>query len=46
MPRELHEKLKKIAAKKIRKGTLSPKKKNAYVFGTMRKTGWKPNREM
>lgn len=41
MPKELEEKLKKEAAKK----GLSGKHKAAYIYGTMRKTGWKPSRE-
>lgn len=41
MPKELEEKLMKMAMKKGLKG----KRKNAYVFGTMRKTGWKPSGE-
>lgn len=41
MPKSLHRKLKKQAKKK----GLSKKRANAYVYGTMRKTGWKPNRE-
>ena len=39
MPRELEEKLKKQARKK------KVKDEGAYVYGTMRKTGWKPKRE-
>lgn len=39
MPEELKEKLKKqVAAKKW-----SPDRKDAYVYGTLRKTGWKPS---
>jgi len=38
MPKEMEKKLKKEAAKK----GLTGKRKNAYVYGTMRKTGWKP----
>jgi len=41
MPRELEIRLAKLAAKKHLKG----KRKNAYIYGTMRKTGWKPLRE-
>lgn len=40
MPKILEKKLKKEAKKKGLKG----KKANAYVYGTMRKTGWKPSR--
>lgn len=31
--------------KQARKRGLKGKSKNAYIFGTMRKTGWKPKRE-
>jgi hypothetical protein len=41
MPRELENKLKKEAASK----GYSDEKADAYVYGTMRKTGWKPKRE-
>lgn len=39
MPKELESKLKKEAAKKGLKGD----KADAYVYGTMRKTGWRPS---
>ena len=42
MPKELEDKLKKQAGE--HKGW-SDEKKDAYVYGTMRKTGWKPKRE-
>ena len=42
MPKELEDKLKRQARRKHLKG----KRAAAYVFGTMRKTGWKPNREL
>lgn len=38
MPKKLERKLKKEAKKK----GLSKKEINAYVYGTLRKTGWKP----
>lgn len=41
MPKELEEKLKKEADKK----QMSEKQKNAYVYGTMRRQGWRPRRE-
>jgi hypothetical protein len=41
VPKELHEKLKKKARKKGLKGGRFDK----YVYGTMRKAGWKPKRE-
>lgn len=42
MPKQLENRLKKQAAKQGLKG----EKADAYVYGTMRKTGWKPAREM
>jgi hypothetical protein len=41
MPKKLERKLKKEAKKK----KLTGKRKNAYVYGTLRKTGWKPKKE-
>jgi hypothetical protein len=41
MPKKLEAKLKREAGKAGLKG----ERKNAYVYGTMRKTGWKPARE-
>ena len=41
MPIEMEKALKKQAIKKH----LSKKKMGAFIFGTMRKTGWKPSRE-
>lgn len=41
MPKELEKKLKAEAKEKGLKG----KKADAYVYGTMRKTGWRPERE-
>ena len=38
MPKKLEKQLKKQADKKGLKG----KRKDAYVYGTLRKTGWKP----
>lgn len=39
MPRALEQKLKKEAEKKHLKG----KNFSAYVYGTLRNTGWKPS---
>lgn len=39
MPLRLERKLKREARAK----GLSGKRENAYVFGTLRKTGWKPS---
>lgn len=41
MPKKLEEKLKRQAKKLGLKG----ERVNAYVYGTLRKTGWKPERE-
>jgi hypothetical protein len=39
MPKDLENKLKKQAKKK----GLGEKRTDAYVYGTMRKTGWTPS---
>lgn len=39
MPKELENKLKKEAGKKGLKGS----RKDAYIYGTLRKTGWVPS---
>lgn len=41
MPKKLEQQLKKEAAQK----GLSEKRADAYVYGTLRKTGWKPKQE-
>ena len=41
MPKAMEKALKKEAKKK----GLHGERANAYVYGTMRKTGWVPNRE-
>jgi hypothetical protein len=41
MPEALKRKLKKKAKKKGLKG----ERADAYVYGTMRKTGWKPKKK-
>ena len=41
MPKKLEQALKKEAAQQGLKG----KRADAYVYGTMRKTGWTPKRE-
>lgn len=41
MPKELEARLRKEAKKK----GFGVERANAYVFGTLRKTGWKPSRE-
>lgn len=41
MPKELEQKLKTEAQKK----GFSGKRADKYIYGTLRKTGWKPNRE-
>jgi hypothetical protein len=42
MPKAMHDKLKALAERKGLKG----EHKDAFVYGTMRKTGWKPKREI
>lgn len=42
MPEKMERELKKKAKKKFPK---DKKRQNAYVYGTMRKTGWKPKDE-
>lgn len=39
MPKAMERKLKRQARKKGLKG----KRANAYVYGTLRRTGWKPS---
>ena len=39
MPKELERKLKKEVAKK----NWSQERKDAYVYGTLRRTGWEPS---
>lgn len=41
MPKKMEKELKKQA----RKRGLSGERADAYVYGTLRKTGWKPKRE-
>lgn len=41
MPKELEQELKKRAKAK----GFSKKRTGAYIYGTMRKAGWKPSRE-
>lgn len=41
MPKKLENLLKREAQKKH----LSGKQRNAYVYGTLRKLGWKPKRK-
>lgn len=41
MPKKLEEKLEKEANKK----GLTGKRKNAYVYGTLRKEGWIPKKK-
>lgn len=42
MPRKLERKLRQKAKKKFPR---SEEKRDAYVYGTLRKTGWKPDKE-
>jgi hypothetical protein len=41
MPKKLEHELMMEALKKNLKG----KRRDAYIYGTMRKTGWKPSKE-
>lgn len=41
MPKKMERELKKEAAKR----GLTGERKDAFVYGTMRKTGWKPEQE-
>ena len=41
MPKALERKLRKQVAKK----NWSKKRKEAYIYGTLRKTGWVPSRQ-
>jgi len=41
MPKKLHDKLKREAKKKGLRG----ERADAYVYGTMRKTGWTPTKK-
>ena len=41
MPKELERKLKKTAREK----GLTGDRRDAYVYGTLRKTGWKPSKK-
>ncbi len=42
MPKAMEKKLKAEARKKFPK---DKKRQDAYVYGTMRKTGWKPKKK-
>lgn len=43
MPKELEKKLKAEARKKF--GSTTSERARKYVYGAMRKTGWKPTRK-
>ena len=43
MPKAMERKLKMRA--KARFGSTTSKRARKYIYGTMRKTGWKPSRE-
>lgn len=42
MPRKMEQRLKRKAKKKF---PGNKEKQDKYVYGTLRKTGWKPDRE-
>lgn len=46
MPKELEHMLMSTYERQKKRGKLKGVSKGAYVYGTMRKTGWKPKREM
>lgn len=41
MPEEMERKLRQEAIRR----RLTGKRRNAFIYGTMRKTGWRPKRE-
>lgn len=43
MPKVLELKLKRHAGKKF--GSIKSKKARKYIYGTLRKTGWKPSKQ-
>jgi hypothetical protein len=43
MPKAMERKLKAQARKRF--GSTTSARARAYIYGTMRKTGWKPKRE-
>jgi len=43
MPKKLEEKLLKQAMKKF--GSVTSERARAYIYGALRKTGWKPKKE-
>lgn len=43
MPEKMERELKSTASKKF---PGNKKRQDRYVYGTMRKTGWKPSRQM
>jgi hypothetical protein len=43
MPAELERKLKSQARKRF--GSTQSNRARAYIYGTLRKTGWRPRRE-
>lgn len=46
MPKELERMLMSTYERQKRKGKLKGASKGQYTYGAMRKTGWKPKREM
>lgn len=43
MPKAMERKLKSQASKRF--GSATSKRARAYIYGTLRKTGWRPSRE-
>lgn len=45
MPNAMPKKAERALKRSCKKKGLSQKRCDAYVYGTLRKTGWKPKRE-
>ncbi len=45
MPKRIERRLRKTARRKLAQGTLKTKDVDAYVYGTMKKMGWRPSSE-
>lgn len=43
--KKMPKKMEKVLMKKAKEMGLMGDKKDAYIYGTMRKTGWKPGKE-
>lgn len=45
MTNQMPKKMEKELKKEVKKKGLTGKNKDAYIYGTLRKTGWKPKKE-